>query len=110
MRKTCLKLLPSLYKTTTLGTTQKGGTFMQSVNYFRKKVHREYSTWSTPEHKFRSTTTSALICYLSLSFIITKYPKHVVGDDLSVCIDERSPYGLSVTEDIKIDQCHVIKW
>ena len=30
-------------------------------------------------------------------------------DDLSVCVDERSPCGLSVTGDIKIYQCHVIK-
>ena len=58
----------------------------------------------------RSTTTRAFICHLSLNFIISKYLKQEVGDDLSVCIDEHSPYGLSVTEDIKIYQCHVIKW
>ena len=58
----------------------------------------------------RSTTTKAFICHLSLNFIITKYLKQEVGDDLSVCVDERSPYGLSVTEDIKIYQCQVIKW
>ena len=32
-----------------------------------------------------------------------------VDDDLSVCVDERSPCGLSITGDIKIYQCHVIK-
>ena len=58
----------------------------------------------------RSTTTRAFICHLSLNFIITKYLKQEVCDDLSVCFDERSPYGLSVIEDIKIYQCHVIKW
>ena len=58
----------------------------------------------------RSITTRAFICHLSLNFIITKYLKQEVGDDLSVCVDERSPYGLSVTEDIKIYQCHVIIW
>ena len=43
------------------------------------------------------------------NFIITKYFKQEVHDDLSVCIDERSPCGLSITRDIKIYQCHVIK-
>ena len=57
----------------------------------------------------RSTTTRVFICHLSLNFIITKYLKQEVGDDLSVCDDESSPYGLSVTEDIKIYQM-VIKW
>ena len=56
----------------------------------------------------RSTTTRAFICHLSLNFTITKYLKQEVGDDLSVSVDERSPYGLS--EDIKIYQCHMIKW
>ena len=58
----------------------------------------------------RSTTTRAFICHLSLNFIITKCLKQEVGDDLSVCIDEFSPCGLSVTGDIKIYQCHVIEW
>ena len=44
-----------------------------------------------------------------LDFIITKYLQQGVDDDLSVCVDERSPCGLSVTGDIKIYQCHVIK-
>ena len=48
--------------------------------------------------------------HLSLNFIITKYLKQEVGDDLSVSADELGPYGLSVTGDIKIYQCHVIKW
>ena len=43
------------------------------------------------------------------NFIITKYLKQEVDDDLSVCVDERSPCGLSITGDIKIYQCHVIK-
>ena len=41
--------------------------------------------------------------------IITKYLKQEVDDDLSVCVEERSPCGLSITGDIKIYQCHVIK-
>ena len=44
-----------------------------------------------------------------LNFIITKYLKQEVDDDLSVCTDERSPCGLSITGDIKIYQCHVMK-
>ena len=49
--------------------------------------------------------------YLSFlqNFIITKYLKQEVDDELSVCVDERSPCGLSITRDIKIYQCHVIK-
>ena len=39
-----------------------------------------------------------------LNFIITKYLKQEVDDDLSVCMDERSPCGLSITRDIKSDQ------
>ena len=44
-----------------------------------------------------------------LNFIITKYLKKEVDDDLNVCMDERSPCGLSITGDIKIYQCHVMK-
>ena len=44
-----------------------------------------------------------------LNFIITKYLKQEVDDDPSICVDERSPCGLSINGDIKIYQCHVIK-
>ena len=43
------------------------------------------------------------------NFIITKYLKQEVDDDLSVCVDERRLCGLSITGDIKIHQCHVVK-
>ena len=43
-----------------------------------------------------------------LDFIITKYLKQDI-DDLSVCVDGHSPCGLSITGDIKIYQCHMIK-
>ena len=36
-----------------------------------------------------------------LNFIITKYLKQV-HDDLNVFVDKHSPYGLSITGDIKI--------
>ena len=44
-----------------------------------------------------------------LNFIIVKYLKQEVDDNLSVCLDERSPCGLCITRDIKIYQCHVTK-
>ena len=44
-----------------------------------------------------------------LTFIITKYLKQEVIDDLSVCVDERNHCGLSITGDTKIYQCHMIK-
>ena len=50
----------------------------------------------------------ALLPFLQI-FIITKYLKQEVDDDLNVCMDERSSCGLSITGDIKICQCHVIK-
>ena len=44
-----------------------------------------------------------------LNFIITKYLKQEVDDNLSVCVDECSQCALSLTGDIKICLCHVIK-
>ena len=44
-----------------------------------------------------------------MNFIITNYLKQEVDDDLSVCVDESSPCGFSVTGDIKKYQCLVIK-
>ena len=43
------------------------------------------------------------------SLIITKYLKQEVDGDLCVCVDERSLCSLSITGDIKIYQCRVIK-
>ena len=49
--------------------------------------------------------------YLSFlqNFIITKYLKQEVDYNLSNYMDECSPCGLSITGDIKIYQCHMIK-
>ena len=44
-----------------------------------------------------------------LNSMITKYLKKEFDDDLSIGVDECSPCGLSVTRDIKIYQCHMIK-
>ena len=55
----------------------------------------------------RSTTTRAFV-FLA-KFIITKYLKQEVDDDLSIFVEERSACGLSITGDIKIYQCHLIK-
>ena len=43
------------------------------------------------------------------NFVITNYLKQEVDHDLSVCVDKRSPRGLSIAGDIKIYECHVIK-
>ena len=43
------------------------------------------------------------------NFIITKYLKQEVDDDLSLCVVERSPCGLSITGDIKIYRCQMMK-
>ena len=37
-----------------------------------------------------------------LNFIISKYLKQEVDDDLSLCVDEGSTCGLSITGNIKI--------
>ena len=44
-----------------------------------------------------------------LIFTITKYLRQEADDDLSICVDERSPCGIPITGDKKIYQCHVIK-
>ena len=66
-------------------------------------------------YKYKSLQTGQLpqehLSFLQnlLNFIITKYLKQEVDDDLSVCMDERSACGISVTKDTKIYQCHMIK-
>ena len=44
-----------------------------------------------------------------LNFIITKYLKEEVDDELNVCLDKHSPCGPSTTGDIKIYQSYVIE-
>ena len=44
-----------------------------------------------------------------LNFIITKYLKQEVDDNLSIYVDEHSPCGLFISGDIKIYQYHMIK-
>ena len=55
-----------------------------------------------PEPASRSITTRAFVCHLCLNFIIAKYLKQAVDNGLSVCVDEGSPCGFSVSGDIKI--------
>ena len=58
----------------------------------------------------RSTTMREFVFLENLlNFIITKYLKQEIDDDLSICVDELSPCGLSITGDLKIYQGHVIK-
>ena len=40
---------------------------------------------------------------------MTKYLKQEADDELSVFVDEPSPCGLSITGDIRIYHCHMIK-
>ena len=48
----------------------------------------------------RSTTMRAFVSLAK--FIFAKYLKQEVDDNLSVCMDERSLFGLCKTGDIKI--------
>ena len=58
----------------------------------------------------RSTIMTALVSLAKLlNFIITKYLKQEVNDDVTICMDECSPCGLSTTRDTMIFQCHTIK-
>ena len=51
----------------------------------------------------RSTTMSAFAFLANLlNFIITKYLKQEVIDDLRICMDKYSPCGLSITGDLSI--------
>ena len=59
----------------------------------------------------RSTTTRAFVFLAKFAeFYYHKYLKQEVDEDLSVCVGEHSPCGLSMTGDIKIYQCLMIKW
>ena len=63
-------------------------------------------------HKYKSLQEVQLLQeHLSFlqNFIITKYLKEEVDDNLSISVSEHSPCGLSITRDIKIYKCHVIK-
>ena len=57
-----------------------------------------------------STTKTAFVFLAKfLEFIIKKYLKQEFDDDLSLCVVECSPSGLSITGEIKMYQCHVMK-
>ena len=57
-------------------------------------------------HKYKSLQAGQLpqehLSFLQNLLIITKYLKQEVDDNLSACMDERSPCGLSITGDINI--------
>ena len=63
-------------------------------------------------HKYKSLQEVQLprehLSFLQ-SFIITKYLKQEVNDNLMICLNECSSCGLCITADVKIYQCHVIK-
>ena len=52
-------------------------------------------------YKYKSPVSRSPFVSLA-EFIIAKYLKQEVDEDLSVCVDEHSPCGLSITGDIKI--------
>ena len=56
----------------------------------------------------RSSTTTRAFVFPAKVYYHKIFEKEV-DDDVSVCMDERSPCGLSMTGDIEIYQCHVIK-
>ena len=58
---------------------------------------------------FVSTRRAFFFLANVLNFIITEYLKQV-DDDLSIYLDEHSTCVPSVTEDIKIYQCYLIKF
>ena len=90
---------------------------LASERTLKKKVSREiaFELISFFMYKYKSLQVCQLPReYLSflqsfLNFIITKYSKQEVDANLSLCVVERSPCGLSITGDIKIYQCHVMK-
>ena len=57
-------------------------------------------------HKYKSLQAGQLpqehLSFLQNLLIITKYLKQEVDDNLSACVDEHSPCGLSITGDINI--------
>ena len=58
----------------------------------------------------RSTTTTVFVFLAKFpEFYYHKYLKQEFDDDLSICVDECSLCGLSITGNINIYQCHVIK-
>ena len=98
--------------------SNSGGCFWSKFSYqkrfFKKKVNGEIafaliSLFHVKIYKAasRSTTTRAYV--FLVKFIVADYLKQEVDGDISICIDEPNPISLSITGDIKIYQCHVIK-
>ena len=73
----------------------------KSLNYFMYKYKSLKAGHLPQEH----------LSFLQnlLNFIITEHLKKEFNDDLTVGMDECSPCGLSVTGDIKIYQCDMVK-
>ena len=79
-------------------------------NFLKKKVSGEIAFELI--NLFRYKHKSLQVGQLSQSWafvFLEKYLKQEVNDNLSICVDERSSCDLSITGDIKICQCHVIK-
>ena len=73
---------------------------------------KDTSTWLfSCEHSKNILLPQEHLSFLEnlLNFIIRKYLKQEVDDDLSICMNEVSPRVLYITGNMKIYQCHVIK-
>ena len=88
--------------------------FSSRKEFLKKEVIREIafksiSLFHVQEHTSRSTTMRAFVFLAKFAeFYYHKTSKHLkqeVNDDLSVCVDEHSSSGLSVTGDIPLSYC-----
>ena len=87
---------------------------LSEKNFKKKKVNGQIAfalislfPVQIQEPASRSTTTREFV-FLA-KFMIVKYLKQGVNENLSIFVDERSACDLSITGDIKIYQCCVIK-
>ena len=98
------------YRTTTVAALEL---FKYQKEFLTKKVSGKIAfDLISLFHKYKSLQEVQLpqehFSFLQ-NFIIAKYLKQEVNDDRSICMDKRSPCGLSMTGDTKIYQYYVMK-
>ena len=77
-----------------------------------ERIFKKESYWRDclNTRAYKQVNHHSSICLAKFAeFYYHKYLKQEVNDDLSICVDKRSPCDLSITGDIKIYQWHVIK-
>ena len=96
------------YRTTPVATFEVS--FSTRKQFFKKENKWGYTASALSDlfHVQRqepasSTTTTRAFVFLA-KLIITKYLKEGVDEDLSVCVDERYPCGLSIARDIDLSK------